>query len=73
MTYQKRYIAYASAMGRSPDQQLAWDETHWPGGKMAGFMLWISEAWHRWGQAPEWGDAWSDRQHEMFDAWLSGS
>lgn len=38
-----RYIAYATAHGRSPVDQLAHDRITWPGGSMCGFMLWIRE------------------------------
>lgn len=43
--YQPRYMAYARAQGRSPEAQLAHDEAEWPGGRMCGFVLWISEKW----------------------------
>lgn len=37
-----RYIAYAEAHGRSPEEQLAADRVAYPGGCMAGFILWCS-------------------------------
>lgn len=40
-----RYEAYARAHWRSPEAMLAFDEEHYPGGKMAGFCIWISRAW----------------------------
>lgn len=43
-----RYVAYAKAHDRTPDAQLTHDREVWPGGCMAGFMLWISEQWQRW-------------------------
>lgn len=38
-----RYIVYARAHGKSPEEMKAHDEEAWPGGRMAGYMLWISE------------------------------
>ena len=37
-----RYIAYARENGNIAADQLAIDSKRWPGGRMAGFMLWIS-------------------------------
>ena len=38
-----RFVAYAAAHGRTPEQQLKADEEEWPGGVMAGFMFWIAD------------------------------
>lgn len=35
-----QFVAYASAHGNTPDQQLASDEKRWLGGSMCGFILW---------------------------------
>lgn len=43
-----RYVAFAQAHGRTPEEQIASDEIEWPGGVMCGFMLWISERWTQW-------------------------
>lgn len=37
------YVAYAKAHGRSPEAMLAHDRERWPGGAMAGFMIWNSK------------------------------
>ncbi len=74
--YQPRYIAYAKDHGRTPEAMLAHDKEAWPGGRMAGFLLWIPAAYKAWAEAsseiPEWpNNAWSDRQLAAFDAWLA--
>lgn len=76
-TWNTRYIAYAKAHKRTPEDQLAQDHVDWPGGVMAGFTIWISEQWYRWsavaGEKPAHGDCgWSDEQQHRFDAWLDG-
>jgi len=38
-----RYILYSESQGRTPNEQLAYDEEVWPGGKMCGFILWIQK------------------------------
>lgn len=38
-----RFVAYAAAHGRTPDAQTAHDDAAYPGGHMAGFILWASE------------------------------
>ena len=39
---QPRYAAYCIENGRTPVEQLAHDEKEYPGGKMAGFLIWSS-------------------------------
>jgi len=36
------FIAYASSNGNTPEKQLEVDDKKFPGGKMCGFILWIS-------------------------------
>ncbi len=48
MSYQPRYIAYARAHGKSPEEMLEADGARFPGGKMAGFMIWIGQQWAQW-------------------------
>ena len=44
-THNPRYVCYARAHNRTPAEQLAQDKLDWPGGCMAGFMLWMSARW----------------------------
>lgn len=73
--YNNRYVAYAASRGCTPQDQLVDDDQKWPGGKMAGFMIWISKAWQEWaeetGECKKYGDEWSDQQHGNFDDWLT--
>lgn len=74
-----RYVAYAAAHGRTPDDMLAHDFDRWPGGRMTGYILWINQAWCCWAAAaghPR-ADAptahLSKRDHLAFDRWLEDS
>ncbi len=41
--FSREFTAYATAQGRSPDDQIKHDKTKYPGGCMCGFILWMSE------------------------------
>ncbi len=73
--YQSRYVAYASSQGNTPEKQIHLDSQVYPGGKMAGYICWITTMWGKWAdesrQTKAWGSAWSSEQHKAFDAWLS--
>lgn len=72
MTYQPRYVAYCAAHGNTPEQQIAADRKAWPGGCMAGFILWISEQWRAW--AAERGgmpDMLTEEHYNSFDTRLA--
>lgn len=70
---QPRYAAYCAAHGMNPDEMLAYDRGRFPGGVMAGYMIWFAE------RAIEFtaglpGRDWLDRLHRVdpaaFDAYL---
>lgn len=66
-----RYVAYAASQGRTPEAMQAHDEQAWPGGRMAGFILWISErreAFRRASPKSFMGGAVADQ--EAFDRFL---
>ncbi len=75
MSWNPRYLAYARAHGLDPDNMLARDAEAWPGGKMIGFMLWISGHWQAWrkehGYRPD--DVLSPADNADFDAWIGGT
>ena len=74
--YQPRYLAYCRAHGRTPEAMLAHDSDAWPGGRLCGFILWISDRWHEWrvatGSRAHALDRKTDAEHAAFDAWLNG-
>jgi hypothetical protein len=67
-----RYLAYCRAHGRTPEQQHAIDEVDWPGGVMAGFIIWsnkqLTEARH---DHPDWFLFGCLVNHEAYDNWLN--
>ena len=74
-----RYVAYATAHGRPPGDMLAHDLDRWPGGRMTGYILWITEAWRRWAVAAGHPRAHSPtahlskQDHVAFDKWLTSA
>lgn len=72
-----RYVAYATAHGREPEDMLEHDREAWPGGQMVGFMVWMSRAWSTWAEATghplgrDTGAYRSRADHDAFDAWLA--
>lgn len=76
-----RYVAYAAAHNKTPEAMTEHDAEAWPGGRTAGFILWISAHWSRWfievkkTKRPEpasirYPYPLSDEDHENFTAWL---
>lgn len=74
MTINPRYLAYARAHGRRHGEQLRADDEAWPGGCMAGFILWVQRRWQEWAQAEGHETAEAARAlpdaDERFDRWL---
>ena len=70
--FNPRYIVYAAANGRSPDEMLAFDRERFPGGQLAGFTLWISGKWREWRSINRRGhrDALGSDDHESFDRFI---
>jgi hypothetical protein len=57
----------------TPEQMQQHDSEAWPGGRMAGFMLWVSGAKQRfYKEHPEaWIDRWLIRDHHAWVQWLT--
>lgn len=72
--YQSRYVAYAAAHGMSPEQMLVVDAARYPGGRMAGFLIWMGQQWRAWAAANGRDSRASKTaaDHASFDAFLAG-
>ena len=67
-----RYLAYAKAHGTlDPDAMLARDRERYPGGSMAGFLVWIAQRWAEWCAETKRRRPLTEEDHAAFDAWLS--
>lgn len=68
-----RYLAYCAVNGKTPDEMLRYDDKRWPGGRMAGYILWIGERWQEWRAEKGYGPRYilSDTDHAEFDTWLN--
>lgn len=73
------YLSYAQAHGRDPEAMSEADREDWPGGKNAGFILWMSRRWAEWhknhglpysASAPP--HPLSEKDHADFEGWLRG-
>lgn len=71
--YQPRYLAYAKAHKRTPEEMKRHDREHWPGGINTGFILWISASWSEWLKmhSRKRDSILSEEDHEMFTRWVS--
>lgn len=69
-----RYLAYCEATGAlGPEATMRRDRETYPGGHMAGFILWIGQEWREWhaerGRV-RFAQPLSTVDHEDFDVWL---
>lgn len=73
-TWNPRYVLYAKAAGYpGPDLAIILDTERWPGGRMAGFTMWIQAAWTGWRIAMGYSrdTPLTQEDHQEFDIWLS--
>lgn len=80
-----RYLRYCEVHGKTPEEMSAHDDEAWPGGKMCGFMLWISAAWQAFDKHHSIDGSSNDREmrrwrkfkpldhHQVFTEWLKAS
>jgi hypothetical protein len=71
-----RYTSYARSHGLTPEQMIAQDADRYPGGRMAGFIIWIGQQWDAWekatGRPSRHRVALTLPEHQAFDEWLAG-
>lgn len=66
-----RWVNYARVHGRTPDEQLAHDRVRYPGGSMAGFIIWGRQQVVEFSHAhPEAFTASGLVDHAAYDRWL---
>ena len=70
-----RYAAYAASHKLTPEAMLEHDRGRFPGGHMAGFMIWIREHWRAFDQERGYdhrthSDMRPDADHDAFSTWL---
>lgn len=70
--FQPRYVAYAKTNDREPDEQLEHDRVAFPGGCMAGYIVWINGRWAAWDEKNGYkrGHIRLVNEHEAFTDWL---
>lgn len=73
-TWNPRYVEYARLHGRTPEAMLEHDRREWPGGHMAGFILFTRARWseHNKITGRNRDVRASEEHHRAFDAWLPG-
>ena len=70
-----RYLAYVRSQGMTTEESRAADETMYPGGRMTGFVLWLSLKWQAWDAMHKHPthhvrDA---KEHAEFDEWIGAT
>lgn len=73
VTWNPRYVAYATYQGKSPREMLPADKKRWPGACMVGFSQFIMRRWDEWKEQnghPAKEPAIGTEYEPHFDAWL---
>lgn len=74
MSWNPRFVAYATAHGHTPESMIQHDRLRWPGGQMCGFILWIGQQWQQWREAFNYrGELLGPAEHAAFDQWLAST
>lgn len=73
--FHPRYLAYCFAHGKKPAHMLRHDAEVYPGGRMAGYVVWISQRWGRWKAAKGYrrNASMTEADHVEFDRWLNST
>ena len=67
----RRYAEYCRVHGRAPVEQMAFDVKRWPGGKMAGYILWNRACMMEYAKEnPGAFYCGSLTDHALYDDWL---
>lgn len=67
-----RYLAYCQATGGlGPRETWERDGERYPGGRGAGFLLWVSARLQEWRKEVKHSGGMLSQHHEAFDAWLA--
>jgi hypothetical protein len=65
-----RFVAYARSQGRTPEDQAGFDDELYPGGRMTGFILWMSHQWEKFRGNRSRYTPWSQEDYAAFDAMI---
>ena len=68
--YNPRYLAYCKAHGKIPNAMMMHDEQCFPGGCMAGYILWIGGKWAEWKKVTGNNGPLGNEHYTQFDEWL---
>jgi hypothetical protein len=68
--YNPRYLAYCKAHGKIPNAMMMHDEQRFPGGCMAGYILWIGGKWAEWKKVTGNNGPLGNEHYTQFDEWL---
>ena len=67
-----RYAAYAKAHGKSPREMMHFDKKRFPGGIMAGFIVWSNARWDEFAKEIKVPRDLASLYGNEFDKWLKG-
>jgi hypothetical protein len=71
-TYNPRYIVYAKSRGKTPEEMLANDRIEYPGGCMAGFLVWSGQRIEEFRKLnPKAFIGGHIADHDAYDNWLA--
>lgn len=66
-----RYLAYCRAHGKDAEEMQREDEAKFPGGKMAGYQIWLSGKYGEFRTLMRKKGNFSAEDYKEFDQWLA--